>query len=139
MEGLVVDLLHIHDLSLPSLMYPISIEINFYSVKTLLPLFKQVLGACWYLLSIERQEACWRRVCYDKKPSCEYGFFDCHRANDFNRTAWFQSSNLSGLCNPLSGFYEFGIYSDAVTSEVTASPFFNKYFYCLWWGLRNLR
>ncbi|PNX94232.1 cyclic nucleotide-gated ion channel 15-like protein [Trifolium pratense] len=25
-----------------------------------------------------------------------------------------------------------------VTSKVTASAFFNKYFFCLWWGLRNL-
>ncbi|KAI9075089.1 hypothetical protein K1719_042937 [Acacia pycnantha] len=43
------------------------------------------LGAIWYLLSIERQEACWR-----------------------------------------------------MTSQVTSSPVLNKYFYCLWWGLRNL-
>ncbi|KAI3412931.1 Cyclic nucleotide-binding domain-containing protein, partial [Psidium guajava] len=101
-------------------------------------LASHVLGACWYLLSVERQEACWRKVCDDQKPSCEHGFFDCHRANDVNRKAWFQSSNLSGLCSPSSGFYGFGIYGDAVTSEVTLSLFFNKYFYCLWWGLRNL-
>ncbi|KAF8039843.1 hypothetical protein BT93_B2150 [Corymbia citriodora subsp. variegata] len=101
-------------------------------------LASHVLGACWYLLSIERQEACWRQVCDDQKASCKYSFFDCHRAHDFNRNAWYQSSNLTGLCNPSSGFYEFGIYGDAVTTEVTVSPFFEKYFYCLWWGLRNL-
>ncbi|KAL0417709.1 UNVERIFIED_CONTAM: protein CNGC15c [Sesamum radiatum] len=29
-------------------------------------------------------------------------------------------------------------YGDAVTADVTTAKFFNKYFYCLWWGLKNL-
>ncbi|KAI4334381.1 hypothetical protein L6164_019081 [Bauhinia variegata] len=101
-------------------------------------LASHVLGACWYLLSIERQEACWRSVCNLEKSSCEYGFFDCHRVQDSRRVSWFTTSNVTNLCSPDVDFYQFGIYGDAVTSQVTSSAFFNKYFYCLWWGLRNL-
>ncbi|XP_027343380.1 protein CNGC15c-like [Abrus precatorius] len=99
---------------------------------------KKILGACWYLLSIERQEACWRSVCNLEKSFCEYGFFDCHRVKDALRISWFVASNISNLCSPNDNFYQFGIYADAVTSQVTSSAFFNKYFFCLWWGLRNL-
>ncbi|XP_043707470.1 protein CNGC15b-like [Telopea speciosissima] len=101
-------------------------------------LASHVLGACWYLLSIERQEACWRKVCSLQNPSCKYSFFDCDVKDNPYRVNWFESSNITNLCNPNNGFFEFGIYADAVTSGVTSSSFFSKYFYCLWWGLRNL-
>ncbi|KAK9279320.1 hypothetical protein L1049_012999 [Liquidambar formosana] len=101
-------------------------------------LASHVLGACWYLLSIERQEACWRSACNLEKPSCENKFFDCHRVGDSLRENWFTSSNVTNLCVPSNSFYQFGIYGDALTSGVTNSTFFNKYFYCLWWGLKNL-
>ncbi|XP_023512896.1 protein CNGC15b [Cucurbita pepo subsp. pepo] len=100
-------------------------------------LASHVLGACWYLLSIERQEACWRRLCTVEK-SCNDGFFDCHKVDDPRRDSWFNTSNIKTLCNPDDPFYQFGIYGDAITFHVTTSPFFNKYFYCLWWGLKNL-
>ncbi|RVW97282.1 Protein CNGC15c [Vitis vinifera] len=101
-------------------------------------LASHVLGACWYLLSIERQEACWRTVCNLEKSSCQDGYFDCHKVKDPGREAWFKSSNVTKLCDPNNTFYQFGIYADSVISEVTSSAFFEKYFYCLWWGLRNL-
>lgn len=90
------------------------------------------------LLSIERQEACWRTLCkFDK--SCNNGFFDCHKIDDPQRGSWFRTSNIKNTCNPNDPFYQFGIYGDSITFHVTTSPFFNKYFYCLWWGLKNLR
>ncbi|XAR59735.1 hypothetical protein NMG60_11015686 [Bertholletia excelsa] len=101
-------------------------------------LASHVLGACWYLLSIEREEACWRSVCSREESTCGYRFFDCHRLKDSDRSSWFQSSNVTEFCNPTSKSYPFGIYGDAVTSGVTSSHFFRKYFYCLWWGLKNL-
>ncbi|KAJ4822282.1 Protein CNGC15c [Turnera subulata] len=101
-------------------------------------LASHVLGACWYLLSIERQEACWRSVCNLEKPSCQYRFFDCRRRDEADRDSWFKSSNVTNLCNPDSKYYQFGIYGDALNFDVTTAPFLNKYFYCLWWGLRNL-
>ncbi|KAK6143944.1 hypothetical protein DH2020_024292 [Rehmannia glutinosa] len=94
--------------------------------------------ASWYLLAIERQEACWRHACNLESPSCLYKYFDCRRVVDSGRNAWFLSSNVTNWCNPDNSLYPFGIYGDAVTSEVTSAKFFNKYFYCLWWGLKNL-
>ncbi|KAK2380269.1 protein CNGC15c [Trifolium repens] len=101
-------------------------------------LASHVLGACWYLLSIERQEACWKSVCKMEESSCKYDFFDCNMVKDSVRASWFITSNVTNLCSPNGNFYQFGIYGDAVTSKVTTSAFFNKYFFCLWWGLRNL-
>uniref|UniRef100_UPI003F7783BC Protein CNGC15b n=1 Tax=Medicago truncatula TaxID=3880 RepID=UPI003F7783BC len=101
-------------------------------------LASHVLGACWYLLSIERQEACWKSVCKLEESSCQFDFFDCNMVKDSLRVSWFVTSNVTNLCSPNSLFYQFGIYGDAVTSKVTTSAFFNKYFFCLWWGLRNL-
>ncbi|KAL3653018.1 Protein CNGC15c [Castilleja foliolosa] len=96
------------------------------------------LGASWYLLSIERQEACWRHACNLESSSCLYKYFDCRRVSDIGRNVWFLSSNVTNRCNPENALYPFGIYGDAVTSGVTSDKFFNKYFYCLWWGLKNL-
>ncbi|XP_051113274.1 protein CNGC15b [Andrographis paniculata] len=101
-------------------------------------LASHILGACWYLLSIERQEACWRHGCDRENFLCRYEYFDCHRVRDVSRNAWFESSTISEQCDPRRGLYPFGIYGDAVTSDATSAAFFNKYFYCLWWGLKNL-
>ncbi|XP_048234253.1 protein CNGC15b isoform X2 [Ricinus communis] len=101
-------------------------------------LASHVLGACWYLLSIERQEACWRSACHLEKPSCRYNYFDCHQMHNPLRVSWFKSSNVTHLCQPNISFYQFGIFGDALTFGVTTSTFFRKYFYCLWWGLKNL-
>ncbi|KAM1803791.1 hypothetical protein ACFX12_029732 [Malus domestica] len=101
-------------------------------------LASHVLGACWYLLSIERQESCWRSVCDLEKTLCKPDYFDCRWAQDPGRKYWYKSSNVTNLCNPDNSYYKFGMYGDAVTYDVTTSSFFNRYFYCLWWGLRNL-
>ncbi|XP_057448968.1 protein CNGC15b-like [Lotus japonicus] len=100
-------------------------------------LASHILGACWYLLSVERQEACWRRIC-ELESSCQFEFFNCNRVIDSLRVSWFVTSNVTNLCSPNAKFYPFGIYGDAVTSKVTTSPFSNRYFFCRWWGLRNL-
>ncbi|KAI4382315.1 hypothetical protein MLD38_008294 [Melastoma candidum] len=101
-------------------------------------LASHVLGACCYLLSVERQEECWKQICHRENSTCNYGYFDCQKAHDPGRIAWFQSSNITKLCRPGSGHYDFGIYADVQTLVLKSSPFVNKYFYCLWWGLKNL-
>ncbi|XP_057983747.1 protein CNGC15b-like isoform X2 [Malania oleifera] len=101
-------------------------------------LASHVLGSCWYLLSIERQEECWREVCSLQHPHCNYAFFDCRAMDESGRAAWFNSSNIQSLCDPNGKFFLFGIYADALKFRVTTSRFYTKYFYCFWWGLRNL-
>ncbi|KAL3839663.1 hypothetical protein ACJIZ3_024254 [Penstemon smallii] len=101
-------------------------------------LASHVIGSCWYLLSLERQEECWKKVCDLQQPNCRYFYFDCQTKGDYDRRIWFESSNISKLCGHSSDFYNFGIYADALTYRVAMSSFLNKYSYCLWWGLRNL-
>ncbi|XP_048225574.1 protein CNGC15c-like isoform X2 [Ricinus communis] len=101
-------------------------------------LASHVLGCLWYLLAIERQEDCWRKVCGLEQGECYYSFIDCSLLDDPGRSSWLTLSNVSNLCDPSSGFFEFGIFSDALSFRVTSSSFFKKFFYCLWWALRNL-
>ncbi|KAL8040452.1 hypothetical protein ABFX02_10G098500 [Erythranthe guttata] len=98
----------------------------------------QVIGSCWYLLSVERQEECWKKVCDLQRHKCKYLYFDCDTMGDSDRMTWFLSSNITKLCGPRSEFFNFGIYADALTNKVGNSRFLSRYFYCLWWGLRNL-
>ncbi|GMY10313.1 protein CNGC15b-like [Fagus crenata] len=97
-------------------------------------------GAWYYLLAIERQEACWRSACDLEQPNCQNGYFDCRNIIDDSRTNWVNSTNVTNLCvpSPASNFYQYGIFGIAVNPNVIASGFFSKYFYCLWWGLRQL-
>ncbi|KAM7262714.1 hypothetical protein ACFE04_000397 [Oxalis oulophora] len=101
-------------------------------------LASHVLGACWYLLAIERQEECWNSVCNSPNSGCHTAYVYCPAVDNSARAMWLKSTNISSLCNPVSGSFRYGIYADAVTSEVTSKSFSVKYFYCLWWGLRNL-
>jgi len=101
-------------------------------------MISQVVGASWYLLAIERQDSCWREACLLESPPCNFQFFDCKGIDDA-RNLWFKSSNLTTYCNPSNNTYQFGIYADAVANNVTSSPFLQKYLYCFWWGLKNLR
>nr|XP_033516064.1 protein CNGC15b-like [Nicotiana tomentosiformis] len=92
-------------------------------------LASHVLEACWYLLSIERQEACWKYACSLEKSSCDYGYFDCQRVKDPQRNAWFNSSNITRQCDRNNNNYLFGISGDTVAISVTSALFFSKY-YC---------
>ncbi|KAJ4979916.1 hypothetical protein NE237_010696 [Protea cynaroides] len=101
-----------------------------------------VLGACYYLFSIERQESCWRELCSQQMPPCEYSFFDCHEIDNPSRANWFNSSssNITTLCLPSTNntFIQFGLYINGINLGVASTSFFVKYFYGLWWGLMNL-
>ncbi|CAN6238705.1 unnamed protein product [Urochloa humidicola] len=100
-------------------------------------LASHVLGALWYLFSVQRQESCWREACRMESPACQDMFFDC-KAVGGNRTVWYQLRNITSLCTTASGFYQFGIYGEALDAQITSSSFTQKYFYCFWWGLKNL-
>lgn len=103
---------------------------------------EQVLGASWYLMSIGRQHSCWQQGCKaDMASKVCISFLDCNSVNKPERKKWLESTSLRTLCdasNETSPF-KFGMFADAFTSEVASSKFFEKYLYCLWWGLRNLR
>ncbi|XP_018718866.1 protein CNGC15b isoform X1 [Eucalyptus grandis] len=103
-------------------------------------LASHVTGAFWYLLSFGRQMSCWRMVCDQESPACQYSFFECRYAQDPGRVTWYGSTNVTTLCNgtDTSSPIQFGIYFNAVTNSVGSCKFFSKYFYSFWWGLNNL-
>ncbi|XP_052183326.1 cyclic nucleotide-gated ion channel 18-like [Diospyros lotus] len=107
-------------------------------------LASHVLGASWYLMSIERQYSCWRQECRREmnlthSPSCTPLFLDCKSLQDRGRQYWLKATRVLIECDVrYSGNFEFGMFSDAFTEDVASSNFIEKYFYCLWWGLKNL-
>ncbi|XP_065868302.1 cyclic nucleotide-gated ion channel 1 [Euphorbia lathyris] len=99
-------------------------------------LASHVLGAFWYLFSIERETTCWKKAC-DKN--------NCDRDSLYCGSHLFNSSSkpfLDSFCPVESAnetVYNFGIFLDALQSGIVASNDFpKKFFYCFWWGLRNL-
>ncbi|KDP33464.1 hypothetical protein JCGZ_07035 [Jatropha curcas] len=104
-------------------------------------LASHVLGASWYLLSIERQATCWKSACRHEfsSVSCTLPFLDCDSMNTDARVLWANSTQVFNRCNPESStFFDYGIFAKAVTQSIVSSDFIEKYFYCLWWGLQNL-
>lgn len=99
-----------------------------------------VLGASWYLLSVERQNTCWRTECRKEEPKCDLDFLDCSSLNSEPRKEWNKSTNIWKNCNASDPniSFQFGIFADAMNNGIVSSKFMEKYFYCLWWGLRNL-
>ncbi|KAH7863122.1 hypothetical protein Vadar_013555 [Vaccinium darrowii] len=98
-----------------------------------------VSGACWYLLTIERQEACWRSVCNTvENQTCVYGYFDCNTVNDTDRANWFSITNTSTLCNPTGSYYEYGIYGYGLQNNAPSEKFIKKFCFCFYWALQSL-
>ncbi|KAF3968931.1 hypothetical protein CMV_007234 [Castanea mollissima] len=102
-------------------------------------LASHVVGAFWYLFAIDREEACWQKQCKNY-PGCRDTDFYCgdHRSSN--------TSSLYAACpfndtdeNNNSTVFDFGIFRDVLKSGVVESRNFSeKFFYCFWWGLRNL-
>ncbi|KAK7317196.1 hypothetical protein RJT34_01210 [Clitoria ternatea] len=108
-------------------------------------LASHVLGASWYVSSIQRQFECWRITCKQEfnkthSPSCNLAFLDCANEHHDDRRAWFSRSKVLSDCDALNdkNRFQFGMFAEAFTDHVSSAPFFQKYFYCLWWGLKNL-
>uniref|UniRef100_A0ACD5W7R9 Uncharacterized protein n=1 Tax=Avena sativa TaxID=4498 RepID=A0ACD5W7R9_AVESA len=107
-------------------------------------LASHVLGALWYLLSIERQYTCWVDVCTKENgtfpgiPKCFVSYLDCKAKDDPIRKKWFAASNINTECKLPDATYKYGLFADALNLDVVGATFFEKYLYCLWWGFRNL-
>ncbi|KAG8384806.1 hypothetical protein BUALT_Bualt04G0156700 [Buddleja alternifolia] len=108
-------------------------------------LASHVLGASWYVASIGRQHSCWQQGCieeFDKIPPCRLSFLDC-KSSQIGSLEWSYWLNMTSVlrhcdANNDDSDFKFGMFAPAFTSEVASASFFEKYLYCLWWGLRNL-
>ncbi|XVF73037.1 hypothetical protein PTKIN_Ptkin12aG0169300 [Pterospermum kingtungense] len=104
-------------------------------------LASHAFGAFWYLIAIERQERCWRKAIPDSERVLLY----CDYRTEPNATLVDDLKNVSRFVKPddIEGpdVFNFGIFFDALASAdpvVETWYFPKKFFYCFWWGLRNL-
>lgn len=98
------------------------------------------MGAAWYLLSIDRHLSCWKSICNDEKELCKASYLDCSTINDIERKKWAEVTNVFKGCTGDDDLpFKYGIFQNAVQKNVISSSIFHKYFYCLWWGLQQLR
>ncbi|GMN39585.1 hypothetical protein TIFTF001_008811 [Ficus carica] len=110
-------------------------------------LASHVIGAFWYLLSIERVDKCWRQEFHRQNLSRQHLYCSVNHGNDPVISNLDMVKLLKTACPSVdpdeiknSTTFSFGIFADALTSGVVQSmdfPF--KFFYCFWWGLSNLR
>ena len=98
--------------------------------------FGQIFGAIWYLLSIERQDACWKENCNKPGGNCNRSYF-CGGTPSQNTVAFLNSS--CPINPPDPSVFDFGIYLPALQNVAQSQNFAEKLLFCLWWGLRNLR
>nr|GMC58232.1 cyclic nucleotide-gated ion channel 1 [Ipomoea batatas] len=98
-------------------------------------LASHVLGAFWYLFSIERETTCWQRACGNSSP-CHHASLYCGDDHTSFKTLLNESCPID---TPNTTRFDFGIFLDALQSGVVESRDFpQKFFYCFWWGLQNL-
>ncbi|KAL5568329.1 hypothetical protein UlMin_024904 [Ulmus minor] len=103
-------------------------------------LASHVLGAFWYLFSIERETTCWKEACQGNQKCYSSLYCDKNNVQEGNTFLIEYCSIPSGDDNNTTNTYNFGIFLEALQSGVVESTidFPQKLFYCFWWGLRNL-
>ncbi|XP_028791080.1 cyclic nucleotide-gated ion channel 1-like [Neltuma alba] len=101
-------------------------------------LASHVVGAFWYLFSVESELRCWHRELKIANLSthmrCRYRNPDVIAR--LNNSCPFKDPDK--IYNPR--VFNFGIFTDALQSRVVESTtdFPQKIFFCFWWGLRNV-
>ncbi|RZC08739.1 cyclic nucleotide-gated ion channel 17-like isoform X2 [Glycine soja] len=104
-------------------------------------LASHVLGAAWYLLSLDRYTTCWKSFCKkEHNPENCFLYLDCSSSNIKLHEIWANSTNVFSSCDPSNDDinFKYGIFESAVKKHVVSSKFIPKYLYCLWWGLQQL-
>ncbi|TYK20846.1 cyclic nucleotide-gated ion channel 1-like [Cucumis melo var. makuwa] len=94
-----------------------------------------VLGALWYLFSVEQQARCWHEAC--KKINCTSNFLYC---GDPNGQAYlFIDAYCSHKESEGDNAFDFGMYAEAFKFHLTETMSFRrKFIHSFWWALRNV-
>lgn len=104
-------------------------------------LASHVLGASWYLLSVDRYTTCWKSLCKkERSPHNCFLYLDCSSLNSDMRKIWLNTTDVFNRCDPSKDDIQFkyGLFENALKKHVVSSNFISKYLYCLWWGLQQL-
>lgn len=76
----------------------------------------------------------------ENPTKCSLSYLNCGDSEIWERNIWINGTKVFQSCDPSQDItFKFGIFEKAVTKQVVSSSFARKYFYCLWWGLQNLR
>ncbi|XVE63421.1 hypothetical protein DITRI_Ditri07aG0019400 [Diplodiscus trichospermus] len=104
-------------------------------------LASHVVGAAWYVLSLDRYTSCWKRICRTEFATvrCNLHYLDCDTFGHDDRTIWANGTDVFENCDPRNDIdFQYGIFETAVKKNVVSASFLEKYFFCLWWGLQQL-
>ncbi|KAK8602006.1 hypothetical protein V6N13_058328 [Hibiscus sabdariffa] len=104
-------------------------------------LASHVVGAAWYVLSVDRYTSCWKKICRKEMASlrCDLSYLDCDTFSRSDRQNWTTFTGVFQQCDPKNNIdFQYGIFEDAVKKNAVSKGFIEKYFYCLWWGLQQL-
>ncbi|XP_035547301.1 cyclic nucleotide-gated ion channel 1-like [Juglans regia] len=109
-------------------------------------LASHVVGAFWYLFGIERQVACWRKMCRNNITACPDQGFYCTAENQSEPHYLDKISHFCRIVEPddqnensINDPFDYGIFTKVLKSGVVESKYFlDKLSYCFWWGLRSL-
>ncbi|MCD7470489.1 hypothetical protein HAX54_010399, partial [Datura stramonium] len=97
-----------------------------------------VVGAFWYLITVERQDDCWREVCHHTAKCVLHNLY-CDQGGNGNAQFLYSSCPLLQPEDIHENDFDFGIFLDALHSRVVGRRnFWSKFFYCFCWGLQNL-
>ncbi|XP_073010438.1 cyclic nucleotide-gated ion channel 17-like [Typha latifolia] len=100
-----------------------------------------VLGALWYLLSVDRQTTCWKQQCRQEvgtKSLC-LRYLDCSFSDNVP-PIWANETKVFSNCDATNATinFNFGMFSAALQNQAPAQKFVKKYLFSLWWGLQTL-
>ncbi|KAF9589097.1 hypothetical protein IFM89_018828 [Coptis chinensis] len=105
-------------------------------------LASHIVGAFWYLLTVERNDACWKKACIANNNTCNDTYLYCGGIHDGGFQSWnnISGDTLKNECSSDNPIFNFGIFKQALASGVVSNKkFVSKLSYCFWWGLQNLR
>ncbi|XP_027908113.1 putative cyclic nucleotide-gated ion channel 13 isoform X1 [Vigna unguiculata] len=110
-------------------------------------LASHVVGAFWYLFSVESRVRCWRRRLKNTTISYHESYLSC-RSKNSNIQSFPNIQSLLVQSCPITDLdkivdldaFNFGIFIEALKYRVVESTtdFHHKFFYCFWWGLRSV-
>ncbi|KAG6588397.1 putative cyclic nucleotide-gated ion channel 8, partial [Cucurbita argyrosperma subsp. sororia] len=98
-------------------------------------LASHIAGAFWYLLAVERNDACWRQACRSS-GKCNINFLYCGNKHMPGYKEWkvISVGILRRKCTAIGDNlpFNYGIYTQAIASGIVQSrTFFSKFCYCL--------
>ncbi|KAF3448010.1 hypothetical protein FNV43_RR08718 [Rhamnella rubrinervis] len=102
-------------------------------------LASHVFGAFWYFFSVQRETTCWLQACAKTGANCANSTLNCDGGpRDIQlliNSCPIRTKNTTDTLD----FFDFGIFLDALESNIVASyDFPQKLVHCFWWGMRNL-